>query len=292
MMLFSSRIILRICILLSGVIFVAADDIGREPMQLIGAGLGRTSTMSLYTALNSIGYKTHHMFEVLNGKGQSRVFADYFNGVIDADNLMDFMELAGYNATTDFPGCLLYKEYLNRNPSAKVILSIRDNPTSWAHSVSSTIGGAHRWAGRRPFTWVLDGFDTIDAALWESFDFDVRGNMNPVSAASFYTSWMKEVKANVPKSQLLIHNAKEGWPPLCDFLSLKGDDCPSNRGEMYPHVNDTAEIKQLFDRFLLLVEYFDLILGAIIGIGIAVLVPWIAKQIKKQFKTGRKEKSN
>merc|ERR1719491_1746545 len=278
-----SGIVLLINVLLS-VVFAADDELGREPMQLIGAGLGRTSSMSLYTALNSIGYKAHHMFEVLNVKGQVRLYADYFSGVIDADTLMDFMELAGYNATTDYPGCLLYKEYLKRNPSAKVILSIRDNPDTWAKSVISTIGGAHRWASRRPFTWAMDGFDTINAAIWENFDFDVHGNMKPASATTFYTSWIKEVKVNVPKSQLLIHNSKQGWPPLCDFLGLKGDDCPSNRGEMYPHVNDTADMKKIFGRFLLVVEYFDIILGAIVGIFFALLVPWISKQVITRHK--------
>jgi len=274
---------------------VAADEQGREPMQLIGAGLGRTSTFSLYTALNSIGYKTHHMKEVFYWKGQSRLYADYFSGVIDADTLMNFMELAGYNATTDFPGCLLYKEYLNRNPSSKVILSVRDDPNIWAKSVTSTIGRAHRWANRLPFTWTLDGFNTINAALWEKIDFDVDGNMRPASAANFYTSWINEVKENVPKSQLLVHNAKQGWPPICDFLGLKDDDCPSNRGETYPRLNDTADMNKFFGRLLFIAEYFDLIMGTIIGILIALCVALYVttrNKTKEKGKTGGKEKSN
>jgi hypothetical protein len=33
-------------------------------LEVIGAGFGRTGTASLYAALNRLGYKTHHMFEV------------------------------------------------------------------------------------------------------------------------------------------------------------------------------------------------------------------------------------
>ncbi len=44
---------------------------GRPAAQLrvIGAGFGRTGTLSLWTALNRLGYKTHHMIEVGMGAG-------------------------------------------------------------------------------------------------------------------------------------------------------------------------------------------------------------------------------
>ena len=34
-------------------------------LELIGAGFGRTGTFSLRTALDQLGYKTHHMADVL-----------------------------------------------------------------------------------------------------------------------------------------------------------------------------------------------------------------------------------
>lgn len=34
-------------------------------IEVIGPGFGRTGTMSLYTALKALGYKPHHMYEVL-----------------------------------------------------------------------------------------------------------------------------------------------------------------------------------------------------------------------------------
>jgi hypothetical protein len=37
-------------------------------LQVIGAGFGRTGTLSLYTALNSLGLPSYHMVEVLRNR--------------------------------------------------------------------------------------------------------------------------------------------------------------------------------------------------------------------------------
>ena len=72
------------------------------------------------------GYKTHHMKEVFF-KNQDLLWADVFENKISVDTLLDYMADQGYNATTDYPGCLFYEEYFRRYPDAKVILSVRDS---------------------------------------------------------------------------------------------------------------------------------------------------------------------
>ena len=37
-------------------------------LEVVGAGFGRTGTMSLYTALNQLGFPCYHMIEVLENK--------------------------------------------------------------------------------------------------------------------------------------------------------------------------------------------------------------------------------
>jgi len=37
-------------------------------LKIIGAGYGRTGTMSLYTALNQLGFPCYHMIEVMENK--------------------------------------------------------------------------------------------------------------------------------------------------------------------------------------------------------------------------------
>ena len=58
------------------------------------------------------------------------------------------------------------------------------------------------------------------------------------AAVDFYNQWVAEVKEKVPPENLLIHEAKEGWEPICKFLGLP---VPSNP---YPVTNSTAEQEQ------------------------------------------------
>lgn len=37
-------------------------------LKIIGAGFGRTGTLSTYTALNSLGFPCYHMIEVIGNK--------------------------------------------------------------------------------------------------------------------------------------------------------------------------------------------------------------------------------
>jgi hypothetical protein len=265
----------------------------KQPIKVIGAGLGRTSTLSLYTALNSIGYKTHHMTEVIE-KGQSKLWARMFEGNISRSELLNFQENEGYNATTDFPGCLLYKDYLERNLTAKVILSVRDSPEIWAKSVSETIGTAGKIFSRRPFTFAVPGFDTINEHLWKGVNvmFDGAGNMDIPSAVAGYDAWIKEVKENVPPAQLLVHNAKEGWPPLCAFLGLEGADCPAHRGESYPWVNESEEMKRKFAIFATVAECFDFGAGVFVGMLLMYLASHFLLRKNNEKKRTQKPKSS
>jgi len=50
------------------------------------------------------------------------------------------------------------------------------------------------------------------------------------------------VKRSVPADRLLVHSAKEGWAPLCEFLGLPIPDGP------YPRVNDAASIASMVNK--------------------------------------------
>ena len=62
-------------------------------------------------------------------------------------------------------------------------------------------------------------------------------------AVEFFNRWVDEVKATVPNDRLLIHNAKDGWDPLCKFL---GVPVPENA---YPRVNDTQHKRDSMNSF-------------------------------------------
>ena len=72
-------------------------------LEVIGAGLGRTGTLSLQSALKTLGFDPcHHMLVVL--KEQTPVNC-FWSKVAEGD-LAALQEIyQGYKATVDYPGC-------------------------------------------------------------------------------------------------------------------------------------------------------------------------------------------
>src|SRR3954470_4070353 len=103
------------------------------PLKVIGAGLGRTGTLSLKVALEELGFaKCYHMTEVL--PEHMRTWDAAARGEpVDWESLF-----RGYQATVDWPACNFYAEYLRLYPDAKVILTVRD-PERWYASARRTI---------------------------------------------------------------------------------------------------------------------------------------------------------
>ena len=92
-------------------------------LELIGAGLGRTGTLSLKAALERIGYgPCYHMIEVLTAPERGRHWLEQTqSGSHDWDAIFH-----GYRATVDWPAAAFWRELVERYPDAKVLLSRRD----------------------------------------------------------------------------------------------------------------------------------------------------------------------
>ncbi len=110
------------------------------PLQVIGAGFGRTGTASLKAALETLGFtKCYHMFEFMEHPEHAKYWDAASQGKPVAwDRLFE-----GYQATVDWPGCTYYIQLMEAYPEAKVVLSVRD-PERWYESVSKTIFTASR----------------------------------------------------------------------------------------------------------------------------------------------------
>lgn len=104
-------------------------------MKVIGAGFGRTGTMSLKAALEELGYgPCYHMTDVFEHPEHIRMWEAATRGEpVDWDELF-----AGYQATVDWPGAAFYRELMEVFPDAKVLLSLRD-PEKWYESTRNTI---------------------------------------------------------------------------------------------------------------------------------------------------------
>ena len=103
-------------------------------LKIIGAGFGRTWTMSTYTALNELGYPCYHMTEVILNK-EDKTHLDFWNRVANSPagkqhNWDDVFE--NYTATVDNPGCCVWRELLEANPDAKVLVTLHPRgPEVW-----------------------------------------------------------------------------------------------------------------------------------------------------------------
>src|SRR5881227_2291485 len=91
---------------------------GAMPLRVIGAGLGRTGTLSLKVALEQLGFaRCYHMTEVLSHPEHIPTWDAAARGEpVDWEALFQ-----GFQATVDWPGCNFYAEFLRLYPDAKVI---------------------------------------------------------------------------------------------------------------------------------------------------------------------------
>eukprot|EP00927_Polykrikos_kofoidii_P082805 TRINITY_DN8326_c0_g1_i8.p1 TRINITY_DN8326_c0_g1~~TRINITY_DN8326_c0_g1_i8.p1 ORF type:complete len:308 (-),score=31.89 TRINITY_DN8326_c0_g1_i8:88-1011(-) len=245
----------------------------QERMQVIGAGLGRTGTNSLKLALEQLGYKTMHMERLLFetkpkvlGQAYSKfvttpgVFNTSLKDISTAavDELLDVHAAKGFNASTDFPTCVLYLHQLRRNPTAKIILTLRSSAETWAESFLDTIARESRITQRFPLNmWFPPSFGALRVWMYTS----VGMRLDPDSlmpsledSVAAYKRWEAHVRASVPAEQLLVHEFRDGWKPLCDFLGVPIPEGP------YPRApNDRAFMKRVFGTLDVVGRFFPLI---------------------------------
>jgi len=203
-------------------------------LKVISAGFGRTGTMSLKLALEELGLgPCHHMKEVIeNGAVQVALWNDAVAGKPDFKTIY-----AGYTSAVDWPTAAFWRELAAAYPDAKIVLSSR-SAESWYDSISETIL-ATVWARESWPAPAVDWFRMVEKVLERSLG---TGRDKASIIAAFHAQ-EAAVKAEIPAGRLLVHQAKDGWAPLCDFLGVPVPDTP------YPRTNS----KQ---------EFFDLMKGA------------------------------
>lgn len=212
-------------------------------LKIIGAGFGRTGTLSAYTALNQLGFPCYHMVEVLDNK-QNKTHLDFWRKVANCEPGVqhDWQEVfANYTATVDNPAVCVWRELLAANPDAKVILTVHPRGAeAWYESTIETIYFTERmWQFKvlkytTPFGHKMG--DMSHKLIWQRSH---KGTMpDRDKAIAHYHQHIEDVKATVPAEQLLIFSVDQGWQPLCEFLQVPVPDTE------FPNVNDRAAIKK------------------------------------------------
>lgn len=202
-------------------------------LEVIGAGFGRTGTLTLKTALEQLGFgPCHHMTEILGNQEQ----VPFWNRAADGEPV-DWDELYGsYRATVDWPGCYFYAELADRYPRAKVILTTRD-PERWYNSMCETIFALLSSMGDESAGAIADDFPMRFAYLLiaqKTFNFDYSKD----NAIAIFERHNARVQQSIPAERLLVFDVAQGWEPLCAFL---GVPVPA---EPFPRSNDRLEFQE------------------------------------------------
>ena len=204
-------------------------------LQIIGAGFGRTGTLSLKQALETLGYnKCYHMAEVAENPSHVELWRAAWRGEDTWETLF-----AGYQAAVDWPAAAFWPRLMERYPEAKVILSVRD-PARWYKSATATI-----------FASMQEGLRNADATRKERLlmakeiiiDGTFGGDLNDrANAIAVYEANVARVYRDVPAERLVIFDPADGWPSLCAALGVPVPKTP------FPHINTTDEFNRRWRR--------------------------------------------
>lgn len=206
-------------------------------LKVVGAGFGRTGTLSLKNALEKIGYgPCYHMLEVFSRPEHVALWHDAaFGKAVDWDRLF-----GDFTATVDWPSTRWWRELADHYPDAKVLLSLRD-PEAWYQSMHDTI--------YQPMTWPLsdDAPELVrlqnqmvrKAILEDTFDGRFEDKAHAIAVFNRHN---QEVRDTTDPKRLLVFEARQGWEPLCHFLDA------SVPNEPYPRLNDTASTQAMILR--------------------------------------------
>jgi Sulfotransferase domain len=200
-------------------------------LKAISAGFGRTGTLSLKLALEELGFgPCHHMKEVLeNGPVQVPLWH------AAAEGKPDFAAIyKGYASAVDWPTAGFWREVAAAYPEAKIILSTR-SAESWYSSFSETILTSLLAKDH----WPPPAVPWLTMVSKVVIDRSLGGRTDKDGVIAAFHAQEAAVKAAIPANRLLVHQAKDGWEPLCAFLGVPVPATP------YPRTNSKEEFFQL-----------------------------------------------
>ncbi|HEY1688355.1 MAG TPA: sulfotransferase [Solirubrobacteraceae bacterium] len=217
-------------------------------MQVIGAGFGRTGTMSLKVALEELG--AGPCLHSLEGLASSRYTAPepalvaaagpsttYWERLAKGERI-DWREaFVGWGSVLDWVGARYYPEILEAWPEAKVILSVRD-PEDWYESCNESLRATWDVAGPDGDAHYPPVLRAADSAIWQDIfggRFDEREH-----AIEIFERHREQVIERVPAERLLIYDIREGWQPLCELLGVALPETP------FPHLNGRSAFLRRF----------------------------------------------
>ena len=203
-------------------------------LKVVGAGFGRTGTLSLKTALEKLGFgPCYHMAEVFPRPEHIVMWHR-----LAFENRMDWDQLfSGFHATVDWPTARWWRQIAAHYSDAKVLLSVRD-PEAWYASMINTIYQPMKSPApdNAPELVRLQSEMVRKSVLGETFDNRFEDKAHAIEVFKRHN---QEVRDSVDSARLLEFDVREGWAPLCRFLDVPIPDEP------FPRLNDTASTQAM-----------------------------------------------
>ena len=199
-------------------------------LQVIGAGLGRTGTLSLKAALERLGFgPCYHMTRIFEHIEHGPMWQQFAAGARgDWDSL-----LGEFNSAVDWPASYFWRELAAFYPQAKVILTVRD-AERWFSSIDGTLFRFMRSsvvpddeAARRQIVMARD------IVQQRTFDDRIDDRAHVIDV---YERHNRTVQQSLPAQRLLTYDVAQGWEPLCAFLGVPVPDEP------FPRINAQQEL--------------------------------------------------
>jgi hypothetical protein len=207
-------------------------------LKVIGTGFGRTGTLSLKLALEKLGQgPCYHMIETIAHPEHDALWLALASGKrADWRPILD-----GYAATVDWPGIMIWEELAAAYPDAKIILTTRD-PEAWYMSAAATIFTRMTGALLPAEDGTIDPMRQCHLAMVRCVvaERSFGGCLDKDHALAVFAAHNAKVRASVPPERLLVHEAAQGWAPLCAFLGVGVPATP------YPKANSAEEFRSHF----------------------------------------------
>ena len=198
-------------------------------LKVVGAGVGRTGTLSLKMALERLlGGTCHHMIELFGHPEEIPGWTAAIQG-----ERVDWRQLLGrYVAQVDWPGASFWPELSEAFPDALVLLSVRD-PEEWYRSATNTIFGGLQGGASGGDAWMSSMLKLFE----DRFCSDLANKDAMIEAFERHND---QVRSTIPANRLLEWTPADGWGPICERLGVAVPDEP------FPVSNTTTEFRAMF----------------------------------------------
>jgi len=198
-------------------------------LEVIGAGFGRTGTLSIKMALEQLGFgPCHHMHELLEAPAQ----LPHWQALAEGKSVDWNAVFEGYRSSIDWPSAHYWRELAAFYPQAKVILSVRP-PEKWLASFSATIKPVLEMRSEIPVPHLSATMQMANEIIANQ---TFGGKLDDeASVLAAYQKRIDDVTSALPADRALVFDVAEGWEPLCNFL---GVSVPDND---FPRSNSQAE---------------------------------------------------